>query len=578
MSGDQLPRADAGDLVKVGDRPHLSIERLMTQLVEQAGQILSAQHRLERLLDANRTIVSELSLPAVLRQIVQSARETAGAQYGALGVIRSDGLLEEFVHVGMDETTVAAIGDLPKGRGLLGALIEHPEPIRLQHITGDSRSSGFPPGHPPMTTFLGVPIRSRDRVFGNLYLTNRLDGGDFTAEDEELISALAATASIAIENARLYEESRQRQEWLRASGEISRNLLLSEDNEIGTLRRIAVSVRRLAAADVVSVVLPLQHENNELEVVTVVGVGQKDLAGLRYPPAGSMAWRAMQEGRGLIVQDVDQQPEIFLHLRQAVPVTQVMAVPLMGETGARGALLVGRIARHTTFTEADLDMAQTFAGQATIALELADARAAQQHLAALEDRDRIARDLHDHVIQRLFAVGLGLQSTAGRADEPAIRARLWQAVGELDATIGQIRTAIFDLHEATADTGLRSRIKAVVGELEPVVGTNVELAWSGPLDTLVDSGLVTDVEAVVREAMTNVARHAQAATLRVTIGADTDQLTVEVSDDGVGLRENARRSGLANLRNRAHGRGGTLTLENQEHGGLRLRWSIPLSM
>jgi GAF domain-containing protein len=422
--------------VTVGDRPHLSIERLMAQLVDQAGQILSAQHRLQRLLDANRTIVSELSLPAVLRQIVQSARETAGAQYAALGVIGSDGLLEEFIHVGMDDATVATIGDLPKGRGLLGALIEHPEPIRLPHITDDSRSSGVPPGHPPMTTFLGVPIRSRDQVFGNLYLTNRLDGNDFTAEDEELISALAVTASIAIENARLYEESRQRQEWLRASGEISRNLLLSEDTDIDTLQRIAVSVKRLAAADVVSVALPLLRgeEVSELEVVTAVGIGQEDLTGLRYPPADSIAWRAMQEGRGLIVQDVDRQPGVFLHLRHAAPVTQAMAVPLMGESGARGALIAGRVGRHTIFTAADLDMAETFARQATIALELADARVAQQHLAALEDRDRIARDLHDHVIQRLFAVGLGLQSTAARANEPAIRARLAQAVGELDET------------------------------------------------------------------------------------------------------------------------------------------------
>jgi signal transduction histidine kinase len=566
--------------VTVGDRPHLSIERLMAQLVDQAGQILSAQHRLQRLLDANRTIVSELSLPAVLRQIVQSARETAGAQYAALGVIGSDGLLEEFIHVGMDDATVATIGDLPKGRGLLGALIEHPEPIRLPHITDDSRSSGVPPGHPPMTTFLGVPIRSRDQVFGNLYLTNRLDGNDFTAEDEELISALAVTASIAIENARLYEESRQRQEWLRASGEISRNLLLSEDTDIDTLQRIAVSVKRLAAADVVSVALPLLRgeEVSELEVVTAVGIGQEDLTGLRYPPADSIAWRAMQEGRGLIVQDVDRQPGVFLHLRHAAPVTQAMAVPLMGESGARGALIAGRVGRHTIFTAADLDMAETFARQATIALELADARVAQQHLAALEDRDRIARDLHDHVIQRLFAVGLGLQSTAARANEPPIRGRLAQAVEELDETINQIRATIFDLHDTIPDNRLRSRVKAVVEELEPVLGVRLELAWSGPLDTLVDSSLITDVEAVVREAMTNVARHAQASTLRVTIQAETDRLTVDVSDDGVGLGDSARRSGLANLRSRAHTRGGTLTLENQEQGGFRLRWSIPLSI
>jgi len=274
MSGDQRPEPAPRDTT-VGGGPHLSIERLMAQLVDQAGQILSAQHRIQRLLEANRTIVSELSLPAVLRQIVQSARETAGARYAALGVIGSDGLVEEFIHVGIDDTTVAAIGDLPKGRGLLGALIGHAEPIRLPRITDDPRYSGFPPAHPPMTTFLGVSIRNRDQVFGNLYLTDRLDGNDFTAEDEELISALAATASIAIQNARLYEESRQRQEWLRASGEISRNLLLSEDTDIDTLRRIAVSVKRLAAADVVSVVLPLLPGEEELEVVTAVGIGQE---------------------------------------------------------------------------------------------------------------------------------------------------------------------------------------------------------------------------------------------------------------------------------------------------------------
>ena len=285
--------------------------------------------------------------------------------------------------------------------------------------------------------------------------------------------------------------------------------------------------------------------------MTAVGIGQEDLSGLRYPPADSIAWRAMQEGRGLIVQDVDRQSGVFLHLRHAVPVTQVMAVPLIGESGARGALIAGRIGRHTTFTAADLDMAETFAGQATIALELADARAAQQQLAALEDRDRIARDLHDHVIQRLFAVGLGLQGMAEKANESAIRARLAQAVEELDETISQIRTTIFDLQDTIPDNRLRSRVKAVVEELEPILGVQLELTWSGPLDTLVDSSVITDVEAVVREAMTNVARHAEASTLRVTIGADTDRLTVDISDDGVGLRDNPRRSGLANLRNRA---------------------------
>ena len=242
MSGERQTSGGAED---PGLPPHLrpSVEVLMTQLVDQAAAVLSAQQRLQRLLDANQSIVSELSLPAVLRRVVEAARDTANAQYAALGVIGADGTLEQFVHVGMDEETVARIGQLPKGHGLLGALIEHPAPIRLSKVADDPQSSGFPAGHPPMTSFLGVPIRSRDQVYGNLYLTNRSGGGEFTAEDQELISALAATASIAIENARLYEESRQWQEWLRASAEISRQLLSSDDTNANTLRRIAVSVQ-----------------------------------------------------------------------------------------------------------------------------------------------------------------------------------------------------------------------------------------------------------------------------------------------------------------------------------------------
>ena len=201
--------------------PRLSIEVLMSQLVEQASVIMTAQQRLRQLLKASHSIVQELSLPAVLRRLVATAKDVSGAKYAALGVIGGDGTLEQFLHVGMADDTVRAIGELPKGRGVLGALIDNPKPIRLSRISEDPRSSGFPDGHPPMTTFLGVPIRSRDVVFGNLYLTDRADGGPFTAEDEELVLALAATAGIAIENARLYEESRRRQEWLRASGEIS---------------------------------------------------------------------------------------------------------------------------------------------------------------------------------------------------------------------------------------------------------------------------------------------------------------------------------------------------------------------
>ncbi len=567
---------DSGDQSAPGPA-HPLVEGQAGECADHASTI-NAQQRLQRLLDANRSIIGELSLPAVLRRIVDVARDVGGARYAALGVIGADGLLEEFVHVGMDQPTVTAIGDLPKGRGVLGALIDHPDPIRLSDIAHDPRSSGFPPGHPSMTTFLGVPVRSRNQVFGNLYLTERLDGRDFSAEDEELITALAATASIAIENARLYEESRQRQEWLRASGEIGRRLLAG-DQRLVTLHRIAVSVKRLSSADVVTVVLPTPDSSGDLEVVTAAGVGETELAGLRYPRQDSLAWQAIQAGHGMIVQDVDKMSGLFLHVRLVVPVSQVMAVPLVGQSGARGVLTVARLAHHVPFTDADLDMAETFARQATLALELADARSDQQRVTALEEHDRIARDLHDHVIQRLFATGLTLQSTATYASDPNIRQRIGRAVDELDETIRQIRATIFSLQDDPAGgPGLRSRVKSIVDELQPVLGMRTELVWSGPVDSVSDSATMADAEAVVREALTNVARHAQASSVRVEIRTDGRRLELDVTDDGIGLPSGQqRRSGLANLKRRAEGRGGTFESENLPTGGVRLHWAIPLT-
>ena len=557
-----------------GDQ-RLSVELLMSQLVEQASLIMTAQQRLRRLLTANRSIVQELSLPAVLHRIVDTARDVAGARYAALGVIGADGLLEEFLHVGLDDEAVQRIGELPKGRGVLGALIEDPKPIRLTRIADDRRSSGFPDGHPPMTTFLGVPIVSREAVFGNLYLTDRIDGGPFTAEDEELVLALAATAGIAIENARLYEESRRRQEWLRASGEISRQLLDPEAEHADTLHRIATSVKRLASADVVTLVRPTSDDPTQLEVVVATGAAEHELVGLRYPNVDSIAWRAMQEGHGIRIEAVDQQPGVYLHLRPYVPVSQAMALPLRGETGPRGAIVAGRIIPHAPFTEADLDMAETFAGQAAIALELSDARVDQQRLGVLEDRDRIAHDLHDHVIQRLFAAGLSLQSIASTTSDEDVAHRLTRTVDELDETIRQIRTTIFALQDDSSRS-LRGTALEVVDQLAPLLPVRPDLQLVGPLDTVVDDAIIGDVEAVLRESLTNVAKHAQAAKIRVRVQADAQRLALTVTDNGIGLGTSTRRSGLTNLHRRAERHGGEFDVSNAPGGGLRLRWSIPL--
>lgn len=555
------------------------------------------QDRLKTLLAANRSIVSELSLAGVLRRIVEAARVVASARYAALGVIGADGRLEQFLHEGMDATTVTRIGELPSGRGVLGALIEAPEPIRLHAIGDDARSSGFPAGHPPMNTFLGVPVRSRGAVFGNLYLTDRLDGADFTDDDEELVLALAATAGVAIENARLYEESRTRQEWLRASGEISRQLLQS-DRSHDSLDQVAAAVLRLADADVVTIVFPqdgvlddarpaaaadgapADDDGARFQVRVARGEGADRLLGLTYPLDGSLAGDAVEAGRALMIDAADDDRDYHVHLREALEVGPVMACPLVGEGGVRAVIVVGRRVGSHPFGSADLDMAQAFATQAALALELADRRTDHERLMLLEDRDRIARDLHDHVIQRVFAIGLTVQSGAQRVADPQVRETLQRTVDDLDDTIRQIRQAIFELHrQPNQPAGARTVLQATAESTSPSLGFTPRLVIDGPIDTLVDAALLQDLQAVLREGLTNVAKHAHATAATACVTVTATAVTVEVMDDGAGIRgrpdTSTRRSGLANLDARAAARGGTSGLTRRDVA-TTLVWTVPL--
>jgi signal transduction histidine kinase len=562
----------------VAASPQLSIERLMAQLMERASEIITSQQRVRALLAANQSIVGDLTLPVVLRRIVEAAATVAGARYAALGVIGPDGLLEQFVHTGMDPDTIGAIGHLPRGRGVLGAVIAHPDPIRLHIIADDPRSSGFPEGHPPMTTFLGVPVRSRDMVFGNLYLTDRLDGRAFTDEDVELVEALASTAGIAIENARLYEESERRQQWLRASSDISRNLLSATGRELAVLEHIAASVQRLAAADVVTLVLPHEDDPDDLQVTVATGLGADDLAGTQFPASNSLALHVMEQGHGVLLASGAEQPR-SVHLDMVIPPGPVMALPLTGDWSSRGAIVIGRLASRAPFNQADLEMAEAFAEQAALALELAEARADQERLSVFEDRDRIARDLHDHVIQRLFASELGVQSLAEKATQPEVRDGLTHTIDELTGTIRQIRSTIFALRDpAEASPSLRRTVSLLITQLTPLLGFQPEIHLAGPLDTLADDLMLSDVEAVLRESLTNISRHAAATAAAVTVHVNSQRLIVTVSDNGVGLGRTGDWSGLSNLRSRAEHRGGSLDLDNPSGGGLRLQWTIPITL
>ena len=559
-------------------RPQAAVQRPPDDLVRGTSPILTSQERVRALLAANQTIVADLALPVVLRRIVESAATVVGARYAALGVIKPDGLLDQFVHTGMDPDTVQAIGDLPKGRGVLGAVVAHPDPIRVPVINRDPRSAGFPPGHPPMTNFVGVPIRSRGRVFGNLYLTDRWDGRAFTDEDVELLEALASTAGIAIENARLYEESERGQLWLRASSRISRELSSGTGPELEVLQHIAAAVQVLAAADVVTLVLPDDEDPDGLEVAVATGLGDCELKNLRFPAARSLVLHVMEQGHGELMSAGGDRPWT-VHLDTVAPNGPVMALPLTGNGSSRGAIVVGREAVRAPFDQSDLDMAEAFAEQAALALELAEARADMQRLTLLEDRDRIGRDLHDHVIQRLFAVELGVQSLVEKATQPELQAGLTRTIDELTATIRQIRSTIFALRQPNAhSTSLRRTVSLMVAQLTPLLGFRPETHLAGPLDTLADDEMLNDIEAVLRESLTNIGRHASATAAQITVEANSKHLSVTVTDNGVGLGDPGGLSGLSNLSRRAVDRGGSLTLATSPEGGLRLQWTIPIAL
>ena len=551
------------------DGPRSELDMSLARLVESAQHVLATQSRLRNLLKANRSVAGEIELAVVLRTIVEAAVDLVGAKYGAVGVIGPDGGLEQFIHVGMPDDLVARIGHLPEGHGLLGALIEEQEPIRLPRIDADPRSSGFPAGHPPMTTFLGVPIRVRDETYGNLYLAER-EGGPFSAEDEELLVALAATAGAAVDHARLFDESKRRQRWTVASAEVTA-ALLSDDSE-ESLAVLADRVALLADADLVCVVLPLPH--SRLRVDTARGEGADALVGLVFDSAGTLAGRADESGHPHLTDLGVADDPLASGPTMALPIT--IAGSTAGERG--GVLTVSRTAGRPRFATTDLDMAADFAAQASVALRLAAARDDRQKLAVLEDRSRIARDLHDNVIQRLFGAGLSLQALAGQADE-RLRAKIAEQVDALDAAIADIRTAIFTMtsQSDTDQPTLRHRVIDLLGELSEAFRDAPRLAFAGPVDLMVPPAVADDVVAVVREGLANVARHAHAEHTWVLVAVLDEHVVVEIEDDGRGIApESTRSSGTANLATRAETRGGTLELVPRHPRGTVLRWRVPL--
>ena len=342
---------------------------------------------------------------------------------------------------------------------------------------------------------------------------------------------LAATAGVAIENAHLYEESRRRQLWLQASARITSALLSPASHN--PLWLIAERVKRLADADTAALTLTTADPET-LRIAVAIGDDAALLQGVNVPVFGSVAAAAMGTGRGVRVDSIDNQSQ-FVHLSPAVSAGAAMAVPMSGNAGPQGAIVLLRRRGRLCFSDNEMEMAEIFANYAGIAQELVAGRADQQKIALLEDRDRIARDLHDHVVQGLFAAGLTIQSVAARCD-PILGRQLGRSIDDINNTIRQIRTSIFELTRTDTDEiGLRAAVLAVIRQVTPLLGFEPTIRFSGPVDTVVPGAVNHEIEAVVRESVTNTAKHARATRLSVQLTADSHNLSVEISDNGIGV-------------------------------------------
>lgn len=568
------------------------LDELLQEMLDRVGEVVTSRERLRSLLDAVVGLSADLDLHSTLQRIVSSASQLVNARYAALGVIGPDRKLVDFITHGMDAKTQAAIGDPPAGRGVLGLLIEEAQPVRMPDITQHPKSHGFPPNHPHMRSFLGVPVRIRDQVFGNLYLAEKQTGGagtasqdtaaEFTEDDEEIVSALATAAGVAVENSRLYAVASRRERWLAATTEIT-TLLLGEVQRTTALRLVARRAREVAGGSL-SLVLLQDEEAGQLTVEVVdcphapclpghaVGqTGGADLTGTVIALAETAFAEAFAAREILVLEDLGKAAA------WPFPVATGPAVvaPLAATDTLHGVLVVAQPVGESWLVDEDVPMLTAFAGQAALALERARAQEEREMLAVLEDRERIARDLHDVVIQRMFATGLQLQTAAQLADRPELEARINSAVDDLDTTIREIRTAIFELRAPVCAT-LRTQLRQLVQSAAQSLAFRPTLDTTGPIDSAVPDELRPDLLAVVREALSNVARHARASAVEVQVRVDEGRLRVIVADNGVGAAGAAERGGLANMRQRAVRHGGAFEVLPARPSGTTVKWTVPL--
>ncbi len=530
--------------------------------------------RWDALLEAITAVSRGLDLDATLHHIVETAARLLDARYAALGVLDNSGKLDQFVYTGIDDATAARIGALPCGKGVLGVVIDNAQPLRLDDLSQHPAFVGFPPHHPAMRTFLGVPIHLRDRVYGRLYLTEKITGAGFTQDDEIVLLALAGSAGVAVENARLYEQAVRRERSLEATGEVVTELLGGGDID-RALHLIATRALELTASNTAMIVVPSDQDSDpanltDLRIAVGVGDGAESLVDLMLPVGGSTAGAVFSDHRARNVPALAFEPPGF-----GTILGPALASPLRFGQSLTGVLVTVRSVGSPRFDRDDARLAAKFADHAALALREAERQAAQRKSEVFAERDRIARDLHDHVIQRLFGIGLAMLTTKRSARPPAVVARIGMHMEDMQQVVREIRATIFDLQiDPAGGANLRTLLKKVISQLTENASLHTAVRMTGPLD-LMPAGLAQQAEAAVREAVSNAVRHAHASELTVTISVN-DDVVINVTDNGIGIPVAVAQSGLRNLRVRATELGGTFSVSPISEGGTRLLWMAPV--
>ncbi|QIQ03859.1 GAF domain-containing sensor histidine kinase [Streptomyces liangshanensis] len=571
--------------------------------------------RVPQLLEAMRSVGTGLELHSTLDRICETAAHLADARYAAIGVVDESGDgLSDFVTYGVDTEEVRLVGGRPDGlRGLLGALIQQsgPGPMRLgEHGREGGHAGGHGPGHearpgsgdegreegPPTRTFIGVPIRVHGALFGNLYLAEKhvskeaggsgvaepAGAAEFDDQDLHVLRVLATEAGIAIGHARLYEAARQRERWI--DGSVAVTTALLSNGGADALAVVAEQARSLADSSAGVVMLPTAADGLEIVAISSDRLHPSSRLGTIAPPESPVV-RALLAGESVFVDDATTDPRMITDMAEGYG--PCMLLPLHSGGRVLGALVTPRPRGARRFTETERILATQFASQAALALMMADAQRDRERLAVLEDRDRIARDLHDLVIQRLFATGMMLESAQRGPLAQEAHQGIGRAVDELDVTIQEIRTAIFALQRgpAEAPSGLRTRVLREIKTAAVPLGFQPAHRFVGPVDGRVGELTGKNLIAALREALSNAFRHAHATRIEVVVDATVrlpdghEAVRLSVADDGVGLPEGGRRSGLRNLRRRAESLGGSSTCVagiGEDGGGTTVVWEAPL--